>query len=131
MPGPKINVRVTFVSVKAGSSPPVKIENSVDITQHLPSIGLKDFDTLRDMLEEIVANSDFELFFHKDTTSTYSFDEAALPNGAIYGLKEKRKEGDYSKKITAVKVRANSKVMSRRWPKWYMKEEGDAIVSRR
>ena len=104
MTGQKISVRVTFVSAKRGSNPYPRIESPIDITEHLCDIKIKDFVELKNQIGILVDDTDYQLYFHKDTAHKYEFDESSFPNGAIYGLRELRDINDGNKKMTAKKL---------------------------
>lgn len=48
-------------------------------------------------LSNIVRDTDHELLFHRDKNNVYYFDETALPNGGVYGMKERYTKDDTSK----------------------------------
>ena len=52
----------------------------------------------------LVANEEFGMFFHKDKSHMYRFDESSLQKSAVYGMKDMRKNGDGDKKLTASKL---------------------------
>ena len=104
MTGQKISVRVTFVSAKRGSNPNPRIESPIDITQHLSNIKIKDFVKLNNQIGILVEDVEYELYFHKDTTHKYEFDESLFPNGDIYGVHELWDIHNGNKKMTAKKL---------------------------
>lgn len=60
---------------------------------------------MKTRLGDIVGNIENAMCFHKDKHHIYRFDESALPNVGIYGLKERRSSGsDRSSKVTASKL---------------------------
>ena len=105
MPHPPVFVSVTFVSTKAGNKPSISIDSPVDISEHLGDIRSNEFDQLKAKLGTIVEDPECELYFHKDSVHRYRLDESALPNGAVYGMKDRRKSGsEASTKLTASKL---------------------------
>ena len=65
----------------------------------------KGYDLLKYRLAEIVKDTTNEFWFQKDEDYIYTFDESSLPNGGIYGLKEKRGgDTDPTSKLTASKL---------------------------
>ena len=101
---PLVNVKATFVSTRAAKAPSAYIEHPENLTELLGEITCKGYQLLKDRIDMIVASTDSGLYFQTDEINTYRFDESVLPNGGIYGLKEKRAlEGDTSK-LTASKL---------------------------
>ena len=104
MPRPRVFIKATFISTKAAKAPSVFIERPGDISELVGVISCKEYDLLKTRITEIVENVDNGFYFHKDENYIYRFDESALPNGGIYGLKERRATvGDISK-LTASKL---------------------------
>ena len=61
---------------------------------------------MKDRLESIVDDTEQGLFFHKDSHHKYTLDESSLQNGAIYGLKQRRKsDSNLASKTTAGKLK--------------------------
>ena len=105
MTGQKVTIRVTFVYSKPGGNPCPKIDSPMDITKHVGDIGVKDFDELKRRITILVEDKDYDLYFHKDASHKYTFDESVLPNGGIYGLREAIDDDDERcRKITAKKL---------------------------
>ena len=101
----RVLVKVTFVSVKAGKAPSVVIDRPNDISELVGEICCKGYDLLKYRLAEIVEDKENGFWFQKDDGHAYCFDESALPNGGIYGLKDRRAEdGDPMAKLTASKL---------------------------
>ena len=63
------------------------------MTQHIGTIGSKDFEEMKERIKRLVENENAALYFHQDDKNIYRFSESSLPNGAIYGLRERRKDG--------------------------------------
>jgi len=103
MPYPRVYVRVTFVSTKVGSKPPINIDSPMDMSEILGDITSNEYDRLKSRLFEIVEESEHQLFFHKDNAHRYKFDESALQKGAVYGMKDRRKKdgSEANRKLTA------------------------------
>ena len=59
---------------------------------------------MKDRSAALVENADIGLFFHKDTHHIYRFDKSALPNGGIYGLKDKCALAGDMTRLTASKL---------------------------
>ena len=99
---PRVYVKVAFVSTKAGrlSAPPVIIESPVDLSELVGGIMSKDFRILKDRLESVVEDTEKGLSFHKHSHHEHAFDESSPQNGAICGLKQRRKS-DLASKTTA------------------------------
>ena len=76
-----------------------------DISEHVGAVTCKEYEQLKSRLVEIVENTDNVMYFHKDSLHIYRFDESALPNRGIYGMKERRTDdSDSTSKITASKL---------------------------
>ena len=105
MPRACVLVKVTFVPTKAGKTPSVFVERPDDISELVGEICCKGYDLLKYRLAEIVKDKNNKLWFQKDEGHTYTFDEPSLPNGGIYGLKERcSKDSDLTAKLTASKL---------------------------
>ena len=104
MSAPKVNIKIKFVSAKAGNDPPIRIENPISLTDLIGDIRANDYHLLRECLENIVSNPDNDLYFHKDAEYCYAFDDDAFPDGAIFGLKERRKIQNKNTRMTAAKL---------------------------
>ena len=103
---PKVHVSVSFSLVKNVSKPLLMIENPVDLTEEIGAFELTDYEGLKDAIHDIVKEPCYGLFFHHDSSHTYSFDEKPFQYGAIYGRREKKEEGEEAgKKITASRLR--------------------------
>ena len=93
------------MSTKAGKAPLVMIDRPSDISELVGEICCKGYELFKYRLAEIVKDKSNEFWFQKDDGHLYLFDESALPNGGIYGLKERRAEDDDpSSKLTASKL---------------------------
>ena len=104
MPRPRVYVKATFVSTQQGSKPPVCIDSPVDLSEHISDINKSNgYHRLKSKLVEIMDDTVYEMFWHRDSFHRYTFDELVLQNGAIYGLKERRSSNgnDAGKKLTA------------------------------
>ena len=102
---PRVHVKITFVSTKAGKAPSVSIKPHIEISKHIGVISCKNYEQLKTRLGIIVRDTEHEMYFHKDNNRVYSFDESALPYGAIYGMKERRTgDSDSASKFTASKL---------------------------
>ena len=105
MPRARVFVKATFVSTKAAKTPSVVIERPDDISELVGDICCKGYDLLKYRLAEIVKDTTNSFWFQKDETYLYTFDESSLPNGGIYGMKERRSEdSDLAAKLTASKL---------------------------
>ena len=104
MPRARVYIRATFVSTKAAKAPYVYIDRPSDISELAGEINVKAYEELKTRISEIVNNSDNGLYFHKDEDHIYRFDETALPNGGIYGLKDRRASPGDMSRITASKL---------------------------
>ena len=105
MPLPRVHVKVTFISTKAGKAHYVVIERPDDISDLVGEICCKGYDLMKYRIAEIVKNTDNDFWFQKDNNYIYRFDESALPNGGIYRLKDRRVEdSDLASKLTASKL---------------------------
>ena len=93
------------MSTKAATTPSVSIERPDDISELVGDICCKGYDLLKYRLAEIVKDTNNEFWFQKDTNYTYVFDESSLPNGGIYGMKDRRGENsDLTLKLTVSKL---------------------------
>ena len=93
------------MSVKAGKSPSVVIDRPIDISELVGEICCKGYDLFKYRLAEIVEDKGNGFWFQKDDGHVYRFDESALPNGGIFGLKDRRAEdSDPMAKLTASKL---------------------------
>ena len=63
MPRPRINVKATFVSTKAGKATSVFIESPGDISEHVGVVTCKEYEQLKARLVEIVENIDNPMYF--------------------------------------------------------------------
>ena len=105
MPQARVFVKATFVLTKAAKAPSLMIERPDDISELVGEICCKGYDLLKYRLAEIVKNTDNKLWFQKDHVYNYTFDKSLLPNGGIYGMKERRGEdSDLTSKLTASKL---------------------------
>ena len=83
----------------------MKIESPADISELVDSITTKGFEQLDSWIVNVVIDTENDMFFHRDKIYTYSFDNSALQNGAIYGMKERRVScSDITTKVTADKL---------------------------
>ena len=85
---------------RAAKAPSVLIEHPDDISEILGELTYKGFEQLKEKIVKIVGNGGNMLYFHQDNTHTYRFEKSALPNGRIYGLKEKRADESDTSKLT-------------------------------
>ena len=98
-------MRVTFVFVRPGSNPSIKIKSPVDISDQVGEIDPKGYQKLKDRIKTLVEDTDCGLYFHNDPAHKYTFNESSLPNDGIYGMKVKRKDdSDQNTKLTASKL---------------------------
>ena len=105
MPRPRVHVKVTFLLKNAGKAPSVFIKSPDDISEHVGVVTCKEYEQLKARLVKIEENIDNVIYFHKGSLHVYRFDESALPNRGIYGLKERRKDNSNSPfKVTAIKL---------------------------
>ena len=74
-------------------------------------------------------DTEYKLFFHKDSSYAYRFDETTLPNGAIYGMKAKRAgDTDRATKLTARNLTA---IQSAADFEKHVHEVGEVVKKRR
>ena len=93
-------------SQKNSNASSVFIDNPSDMSDLIGETYSFGFNFLKDCLATIMDDSDHDLFFHRDESHVYSFDESKLQNEAIYGRKEARNHcnEDRISKITASKL---------------------------
>ena len=78
------------------------IQDPYDLTDDIGEFELCQFSKVKDALEEVVEDRSHDFYFHHDPKHKYSFDERPFQSGAIYGRKQKRKEGENEgSKVTA------------------------------
>ena len=100
---PAVKVCATFVVVKSGSKPLLYIDDPTDLSEFFGDIYADEFNILKKGIETIVKDSKYNLFFHKDDSHDYTFDESQFQHGAIFGRKSPRPE-DETNKVTASKL---------------------------
>ena len=102
---PPVYISATFVAAKNGSTPTLSIHNPVDLTDSIGTYHQEDFLDLKDALANIVKDKLYNLWFHKDESHTYKFDDGAFSEGSIFAITKKHKEGESTKsKITASRL---------------------------
>ena len=104
MPHSPVYICTHVVWVKAGCKPDLCIDSPEDISEVLRDIRSNQFEELKLRMVNIVVNEEFGMFFHKDKSHMYRFDESSLQKSAVYGMKDMRKNGDRDKKLTASKL---------------------------
>ena len=102
---PPVNISITFIPVKIGGNPSLKIQDPINLSQEIGPFGLKEFDRLKESIDDVVNDPAYDLFFHRDATHVYTFDNKAIQGGAIYICRTPRKKGEpLGSKVTAAKL---------------------------
>ena len=86
MPRNKVQIAVTFVTIKPGNKPILCIENPIPLVDKIGSIS--SYNKLNDAINYLVDDGAQSLFFHNDARHRYTFDGSSIQNGAIYGRRE-------------------------------------------
>ena len=86
-----VKTHITFVSVTPRSKPSPVIENPIDVYEAIGYVN--DYDSLLVAIRELTEGKEHNLFFHNDVHHDYFFDGTSLNNGAIYGRRERKKDG--------------------------------------
>ena len=81
------------------------IQNPVDLTEDIGTYFVDGFSDLKDAISDVAKDRLYDLWFHKDQSHTYKFDDSAFSGGSIYARSKKRKERETDKlKVTASRL---------------------------
>ena len=76
---PCVHIPVTFVNTKACDKRSVFIDaQPYNVSDLIGDIRTNEFSKLKTRLNEVVANHDHQLFFHKDNLHCHRFDKSVL-----------------------------------------------------
>ena len=88
MPRDKVQIAVTSVTAKPDTKPTLCIVNHILLTDKIGNISL--YNKLEDIINYLVKDSTYGLFFRNNARHRYAFDGYSIQNGAIYNRGEMR-----------------------------------------
>ena len=80
---PPIHISATFVAAYNGKKPSIMIQNPVDLTEDIGTYFVDGFSDLKDAISDVAKDRLYDLWFHKDQSHTYKFDDSAFSGGSI------------------------------------------------
>ena len=108
MPCDKIQIAVTSVTAKPDTKPTLCIVNHILLTDKIGNISL--YNKLEDIINYLVKDSTYGLFFRNNARHRYAFDGYSIQNGAIYDRGEMRwdDKGDKSTARYLIPIQSES-----------------------